>query len=63
MRFGKVGSADIIGVKDGRMVAIEAKSEKGRQSESQRAFQQRLESEGGFYVLARSVDDVVKAGL
>lgn len=60
--FGLVGSADLIGLqRGGRFVAIEVKTAVGRQSEHQAKYQRRIEALGGLYVLARSVDDVVRA--
>jgi hypothetical protein len=62
IRFGLVGSADILGVlaPSGRFVAIEVKTDVGRQSEAQRNFQRMIEDHGGVYILARSVDDAVR---
>lgn len=60
IRFGHPGSADIIGVAQGRFVAIEVKYGRGQQSELQREFQQHIERCGGNYILARSVDDALK---
>ena len=61
IRFGLKGSADILGIlaPHGRMLAIECKTETGRQSEQQKRFQEMVEKHGGVYVLARSVDDVL----
>ena len=57
--FGLNGSADIIGLlRGGRFLAIEVKSEIGRQSEQQKNFQKMIESFGGLYILARCVEDV-----
>ena len=57
--FGLKGSADIIGLlRGGRFLAIEVKSEIGRQSEQQKNFQKMIESFGGLYILARCVEDV-----
>lgn len=61
MKFGVAGQADITGVAAGKYVAIECKTETGRQSDVQRAFQQRVESAGGVYVLARTRDDAIDA--
>jgi len=60
--YGLKGSADILGLTapDGRFVAIEVKNERGRQSESQAAFERMIKSMGGIYILARSVDDVYR---
>lgn len=57
------GVPDIIGVFPGGkgvFLAVEVKTDKGRQSPDQLLFQRRLEGEGGIYILARSVDDVKK---
>ena len=63
VKFGLQGSADIIGLMKphGRFLAIEVKTEKGRQSESQKRFQRMIEDMGGLYILARSPEDVIKA--
>ena len=58
VRFGARGSPDVIVVYRGQYIGIECKSSEGKQSESQREFQQRLEDAGGVYLLVRSVDDL-----
>lgn len=63
LRFGAKGMADIIGVKDGRFVAIEVKAEKGRTTLYQDLFREDITTNGGSYILARSVEDVMKAGI
>jgi len=40
---------------------VEAKSEKGKQTDLQREWQELAESHGDIYILARSLDDVRKA--
>jgi hypothetical protein len=57
------GTPDLLGVvgPNGRALAIEVKSLKGRQRDAQVAFQRAWEARGGLYILARSVDDVLKA--
>lgn len=62
VRFGVPGFSDIIGVRDGQMIAIEVKAEKGKMSVFQQEFRTNIEINGGKYVLARSVDDVIKEG-
>lgn len=57
---GSPGGADLIGVFNGRFVAVEIKTAQGRQSVDQRRFQQLVESRGGEYVILRSVDDALK---
>ena len=61
VKFGLQGSADILGIlaPNGRFLGIEVKSATGRQSDQQRNFQTMIESHGGLYILARSVDDAV----
>jgi hypothetical protein len=58
-RFGALGSPDIICVIKGQYVGIEVKAPKGKQSEHQKEFQKNLESAGGKYILAYSLDDVM----
>jgi hypothetical protein len=62
IRFGLVGSADILGVlKGGRFLAIEVKTPQGQQSQQQKRFEAMVTSMGGLYVLARCVEDVERA--
>ena len=59
IRYGVPGQADLTGlIAGGRRLEIEVKSETGRQSDEQRHYQHWIESRGGLYILARSVDDV-----
>lgn len=53
------GIADILGIYQGRPLAIEVKTAKGKLSEYQISFIQNFKSEGGIAFVARSVDDVV----
>jgi len=64
-RMGTPGAPDIFLVKRpvGTFVGIEVKTLKGVLSEPQRAFSRELEAHGGIYLVARSVDDVIAAGL
>lgn len=59
IRFGYPGASDIVCVAKGFYIAIEVKDETGKQSPDQVEFQRRIEEEGGFYILARSLDDVI----
>ena len=59
VRFGAVGSPDIICVIKGQYVGIEVKGTKGVQSDNQKQFQQDLERAGGLYILARDLSDIV----
>jgi hypothetical protein len=62
VRFGLPGSADILGLisPSGRLIAIEVKTETGKQSEQQKAFAKMIKRMGGVYILARSADEAVK---
>ena len=60
--FGLRGSADILAVADGKFYAIECKSDSGRQSPQQRAYQARVEASGGVYLVVRSAFDLVGLG-
>lgn len=61
VRYGLLGSPDILACYRGRFVGIEVKSRTGKQREAQVNFQRAFERAGGTYVLARSVDDVLTA--
>ena len=59
--FGFPGSPDIIGIlPDGRFLGVECKSPTGRQSMKQKAFEQRVAASGGVYILAHSVDEMIR---
>ncbi len=60
VRASAEGAPDLIGVlrMGGRFIGIECKAEKGRQREDQVRFQKMIETMGGLYILARSVEDV-----
>jgi hypothetical protein len=60
-RFGAVGSPDIVCVVNGQYVGIEVKAPKGRQSDHQKEFQKQLETAGGRYILAYSLEDVLRS--
>lgn len=62
------GISDWIVVGHGRIVFVELKASDrrgrpGRQSDHQAAFQTRIETNGGQYLLVRSIDDLIEAGL
>jgi hypothetical protein len=59
IKYGKKGSADIIGCFKGRFVAIEAKTGKGVQHKGQIEFERKICAAGGFYTVARTVDDAL----
>ena len=52
------GVADIIGIYNGRPLAIEVKTVRGKLSEHQERFLTRWRNEGGIAIVARSVEDV-----
>lgn len=61
---GMKGVPDILAIlPTGIFCGIEVKTPRGKQSPDQILFQKRSESLGARYILARSVDDVVNAGL
>ena len=60
IRFGRRGSADILGVLGGgRILAIECKVGRGRTTPEQDEFLSSISSRGGLAFVARSVEDVV----
>lgn len=58
-----LGVTDLIAVKDGRVLFIELKTARGRQSQHQVKFQADIEAHGGEYVLSRGVDDLMERGI
>ena len=54
------GIADLYALKDGRHVWIEVKTDRGRQSEHQRQFEQDIRDHGGRYIVARGIEDIEK---
>jgi len=61
LRFGKKGISDIIGIlDDGRWLAIECKTEKGKASLDQLYFLAEIAKRGGVAFVARSIEDVVR---
>ncbi len=61
MHFGKVGSADILGVaKDGKIVAIEVKKPDGKYkvTPAQEAFLSEISDRGGYAGVATCIEDV-----
>ena len=61
VRFGAVGSPDIICVIKGQFVGIEVKGTGGKQSDHQKDFEKRLVDAGGKYILAIGISEVEKA--
>lgn len=64
VRFGKVGSPDLIGhTRAGRAIYCEAKAPGGKRSAEQIAFAENAIRCGCIYAVAESVDDLIRAGL
>lgn len=64
VRFGEPGMADILATitnpvfGETKILWIEVKNEKGRQSDEQTTFMHEVRSEGHYYLVARSWEDV-----
>jgi hypothetical protein len=59
--FSKQGVSDILGITpDGRLVAVECKTDQGRLSEPQQDFLQRIREYNGIAFVARSREDVTR---
>ena len=52
--------ADILACIKGRFLAIELKSDRGRLSEDQKFFLERVQIAGGFAMEARSLDEIIE---
>jgi hypothetical protein len=62
VRYGLcVGSSDLIGIANGRFVALEVKTEQGRVSREQAQFLALVNARGGIGRVVRSVDDALAA--
>lgn len=61
IRFGVVGSPDILGCYHGQFVGIEVKNATGALSMPQKRFRETLERAGGIYIVARSPAEAVAA--
>src|SRR3990167_10893916 len=59
IRAGFPGSSDIIGIaKDGKFIAVEVKKPGGKLTENQMKFLEMIGNNGGYAILAFSIDDV-----
>ena len=58
-KFTMKGCSDIIGICNGRFLAIEVKSEKGILKEHQQAFIDKVNKCGGIGLIARSLKEVI----
>jgi hypothetical protein len=65
--YGLKGSADIIGMSPtGKFLAIEVKSETGKQSDSQKEFEKKVLENNGVYLLvhsAKELNDFILRGI
>lgn len=59
VRFGAVGSPDLIAVIKGQYIGIECKMGTGRQSPGQKEFEKNLIRAGGKYWLIRDVQELI----
>lgn len=59
VRYGQVGSADILGCIGGKFLAIECKVGRDRLSPAQKAWGAAIIRSGGLWCEARSVDDAL----
>lgn len=55
------GTSDILGIYQGKLLAIEVKSKTGRLSIEQQKFLRTIAQEGGIAIMARSVEEVEEA--
>jgi hypothetical protein len=60
IRYGLVGSSDILGMLNpsGRMIGVECKIGRDPQRKAQRAFMLAVRRAGGIYLLVHSVDEL-----
>ena len=54
------GIPDIIAIKNNRVLFLEIKRPKGKQSEYQKQFQLFIEGQGGEYYIVKSLEDLVE---
>lgn len=60
VRYGTLGSPDIIAIISGFFVGIECKAEGGKQSDDQKEFERNVLAAGGVYLLVNSFDEAVE---
>jgi Holliday junction resolvase len=56
--FSHPGIADIVAVRSGKVLWIECKGPKGKQSEAQKLFEQNITAAGGLYLLVRDFEEL-----
>ena len=57
---GALGTSDLKAIINGQFIAIEIKIGKDRMSDSQKKYQEQVESAGGVYVVVKSFDQFVE---
>lgn len=60
IKLAAAGTADLVGVYRGRAVAIEVKTPKGRQADSQREWEAQWTAAGGVYRVVRSGSEALE---
>lgn len=58
VRLAPVGTPDLLCIKDGRILFIEVKNEKGKVTELQQQKMEELRGYGAECIVARSIEDV-----
>lgn len=53
------GCPDIVAIKDGLVLFIEVKTDTGKQSANQEAFEHSIVEQGGHYLIARGYEDIL----
>lgn len=61
LQLAPAGASDLVGLHRGQFLGVEVKSAVGRQSKEQSAFERMVRTQGGIYVLARSVTEAIAA--
>lgn len=61
-KYSMNGVSDIILVYKGSVHFIEVKTKVGKQSKEQKAFEEKVLDNGGFYRLVTGIDDMIKLG-
>lgn len=56
--FAINGVSDFVVIIDGRVIGLEFKTKIGRQSDSQKSFEEKLRKAGGEYFIIRSLDEL-----
>ena len=59
-KFSIKGVSDILLVVRGQLVCIEVKTPKGKQSDFQKEFERKVGENGGKYILATHINDIIE---